>query len=141
MKTRTNQPVEGFEEDLKNELDKGSYDNAKPIYCHPINLFLTIDANNVVYLSLFVFNNDKTKLTWETFQQWITDLTTKVSSARIITTGSIVSSGIRYPANYIYSNGTTRSFVVDENIEVSITDTALASLTPSFFEDGVNKIN
>lgn len=144
MKTRTNQPVVGFEEDLKNELDKGTYDNAKPIYCHPVYLQFNREFDNGIFsLTMLIFNNSNDAFTKTTFIQWLKSLFSANQYAKVLTSGFFktlpacclkVSPSPNDACMLVAAkDGTTF-----DTFYIYFTD-ILAEDT--IFEDGVNKIN
>ena len=128
-------------------VESGELDNAKPIFCHPINLTIITDANNYATLTMLIFNNDETAFTWATFNTWLNSLVADVTNARIMISGSICISGSVSPANYIYANDSTRQIVAIPSyaplagINISYDKATWEALTPAQFTDGVNKIN
>ena len=136
-------------EDLQDVIDDrvetlvegGTLDNAKPIYVHPINIEVTSDDNKAI-VSLFIFDNSATPYTWETFKTWLSELVTRVTVARVLTTGCLIIGENRYPANFIFGSSSQRSFVADfSGNEILLNTADFNALTPTRFLDGVNKIN
>ena len=149
-KTRTNQPVEsedaGFKSAVAQAVSGAGVNNAKPIYCHPINISADIDENNDFDVSIFIFDNNETPYSWATFKQWLATLSGVITTVRVLTTGNIKIGGTRYPANYLFYTSTFRQLVVKPSgggVESIVLDLALEweELTPRYFNDGVNKIN
>ena len=120
----------------------------KPIYCHPVNIGKTIDANNSFFVTMLIFNNSPDEFTFSSFCEWLDNLTENVTTARILTSGNIVVGGTRYPAGLLYStNGGTpvRQMIISpssmEGIYLSLSKSQFEALTPDYFNDSVNKIN
>ena len=130
----------------KADIEGGTLSNAKPIYCHPINISYIADANNSFDVSIFIFDNNPEAYTWLTFKQWLDNLTSAIGTVRVLTTGNVMVSGVRYPANYLYSKSDAKQFIVIplssgvESVNLNLTS-SWSTLYPRYFQDSVNKIN
>lgn len=119
----------------------------KPIYCHPINLTISLNSSNEFSISMLIFDNNSSAFTWNTFKQWIINKVASMSIIRIVTTGMIVIGGTKYPANYLYcdNNGLRQLVAVPDvpgvtGVTLNLTN-EWATLEPLYFQDGVNRIN
>lgn len=131
----------------KELIESGEVDNAKPIYCHPIQL-----VSNVVgkwyRLTFLVFNNDSTPFTYDTFKQWLFNLYAEIGE-----TISIVSSGSFHAtldsqndgeysvANRIYTNDGETIKVSGGSIVTDRVNIIDVTAGADNLIDGVNKIN
>lgn len=125
-------------------IEGGTLDNAKPIYCHPVNIGYKDDDHEFM-VTMLIFNNSETAFTFESFNQWIANLVQEITNVRILTSGYVIISGTTYPASLLFANATARQLIVSPAGVSSILDSfSIAeweALTPSYFNDGVNKIN
>lgn len=119
----------------------------KPLYCHPINLSVPIDSGNFFTMTMLIFNNDGNPFTWASFNDWLDSLVESIGSARIMASGSICIGGTVYPANYLYGTASERMPIVYPGVQgfsplnLSFTIAQWKAITPSQFNDGVNRIN
>ena len=135
------------DESAKIRIEAGQTENAKPIYCHPINLGFK-DASNEFNITCLIFNNDKDAMTFADFCKYVSelDLTTD-SLGKVMASGYFVSGGTVFPTSYIYYNtGSSLSVIVNSPSEISsrgisFPKATFEAMTPSLFSDGVNKIN
>ena len=82
----------------KEVIESGLVENAKPIYCHPLDINFTSGSR----VGCLIFNNDPTPFTSSTFADYIEELYAKIGSIiRIITTGVLVISNTIYPATIL----------------------------------------
>ena len=118
--------------------------NAKPVYCHPVNIGYK-DSDHEFMITMLIFNNSETAFTFETFNNWLTNLVASITQARILCSGYIILSGVTYPVSYLYATSGSRELIVSPSavsyILDSFTETAWNAIIPLTFSDGVNKIN
>ena len=69
-------------------VEGGALDNAKPIYCHPINFKFTSSSSRVYFLSCLLFNNDDTPFDASTWYDYVMGLITNYN-AIIMTSGAV----------------------------------------------------
>lgn len=137
----------------KEVIESGAVDNAKPIYCHPINIGIE-DGSVQANMTMLIFNNDSTPFTFETFNQWLSNLADLITNARIMVSGYLLLNSIFYPITMLYGNNNAdgeRQIVVRGSaftggaINKSYTIAQWEALDTDskikYFNDGVNKIN
>ena len=124
---------------IKEEVERGQLENAKPLYFHPI--FLT-STNQYVRLAFVVLNNSATAFT--TFNEVITYfrslLSASLTTIRVPTTGAckydesvMINCQINITASNVEIFGmTVGGTLVNLNLASYLTETVV---------DGVNKIN
>ena len=129
------------DDNIKNIIESGEVDNAKPIYCHPI-LFRLVDGSNVCRSGCLILDNNPTPYTWDTFKAKCLSIAQAIEdTARIVCTGScfvnnvcIINQGIDCGTN---GNMVIWGFdTVGQSVSYRIDDK-----TVNQFFDGINKIN
>ena len=127
---------------IKEQVEGGTLSNAKPIYCHPINI-----GYGSWFITMLIFNNDPTPFTFQTFTNWLLELKQKVSIVRIMTSGYTIIDNTYYPASYLSAFATDTIGIICEPTlmgnpkSVTYTEAEWNNITPTIFVDGVNKIN
>lgn len=130
---------------IKSVIESGQVDNAKPIYCHPITMGYIVDSGNNFAVTMLIFNNEATAFTWATFKTWLNNLITKIETVRILTSGYCKIEGNIFPADYLFATSSAKQVVsvpgvIDDAKLLDLTS-IWASMSPTQFFDGVNKIN
>ena len=129
---------------VKTLVEGGTLNNAKPIYCHPVNIGY-IDESNEFMITMLIFNNDATEFTFETFNAWLSALVNQIAQARIMASGYIKVSGTIYPVSQLYGSDNNRNVICSPNaisgILISYSKAEWEALVPNVFQDAVNKIN
>ena len=125
---------------VKALVEGGTLDNAKPIYCHPIECKI-VSGTRTYYFSCLIFNNDNTAFTWSTFFAYISDLINNYD-AKIMCSGSFFDTN-SYMINCCIKKSASDTIALHgiDNVGninyYSLADT----MTPEIFVDGINKIN
>ena len=126
-------------DNIKNIIESGEVDNAKPIYCHPIVLYNAGDQ--VWMISCLIFNQKAEAFTKETLITYL-----KTFTGRLVVTGSydsastgfVVVSSVNNRNDGIWLLGWTPS---DSYISEGIVNFETVITNSSSFNDAVNKIN
>ena len=125
-------------------VEGGTLDNAKPVYCHPVNIGFK-DASHEFMLTMLIFNNSATPFTFASFNTWLTNLVQEITNVRILVSGYIILSGTMYPVSLFYAATAQRQIIVSpaavSNLYDSFGINEWNEITPTYFNDGVNKIN
>lgn len=114
--------------------------SVKPIYCHPLMIY---NQYHKYCVCCFVFNNDSTPFTLESFKTWFADLYTAVGATiRVLLTGGYKSI---LAVSLLGYNG-TNYFIIGKGADGEIVSLQSSSLdffddATTTFTDGVNKIN
>ena len=133
----------------KDDIEGGTLENAKPIYCHPIYLDFNPQSGDYVgrryLITCLIFNNDATPFTLATFLSFVNDLCINYN-AKIMCSGgvydtenTILVSCMRYVpvgAEQVCICGLKAGTKQEELVGLSS-----ISAEHTSFEDGVNKIN
>lgn len=148
-KSRTNQPVEpteelaeGISEIVTDMVESGELENAKPIYCHPIQVKYT-SGSRVYFFSCLIFNNDETAFTYETFYDYVLNLILTYNAV-IMSSGSVWGGTKLTIATCIknnYADGIGLFGLEPDGTENYYTVSKSDLSGASIFTDGVNKIN
>ena len=69
-------------------VEGGALDNAKPIYCHPLDIRANNTLNTIV-MTCLIFNNDPTPFTLSSFKEFLDNLYSQVGNVRIMASGGI----------------------------------------------------
>lgn len=139
-KTRTNQPVEGDVEGLSELFETGEVENAKPIYCHPITMYL--NSENAKYLvSCMILSPKSTAYTKDELKDLVRNFT-----GRLLCTGSYQNSTVGYVAVtcvnsredglWLIGWNTSGTYIGEGNINFA----HVIDYSTSFTDD-INKIN
>ena len=132
---------------IKEQVEGGTLENAKPIYCHPIQITF---IDNKGLITMLIFNNDATPFTASTFIDWLDNLYQEVGDyIRIMTSGAIIgtNSNALCPACYLVRRTSSLPYGVlgvksDGSADsYDFLDKATFIASCSTFNDGVNKIN
>ena len=129
------------EDTIKDLVEGGTMNNAKPIYCHPVYVCITKTANRILTFTCLIFNNDSTAFTKASFYEWLSQFFTNYPSASIMASGYmnlLPASRIKYYASNIALE--TINSGATNNDYWSITLGDMTDET-TVFNDGVNKIN
>ena len=128
---------------IKEVIESGQVDNAKPIYIHPVQIDLSTTYAGKI--TMLIFNNDSTPFTKTTFLDYFDNLYTQVGSTiRIMISGAFTKSSLISIASYLVKSSTTYILVGwalngGEN-NITFTRNEFES-NIEIFNDGVNKIN
>lgn len=124
---------------VKSMVESGALDNAKPIYCHPINLYSnTLPAN----MSALILSNDPEPLdTWAKVKAAIAQFV-ETGNARLVTTGAAVLTGTLVVASCIIYRTSDQTYSL-QGIDVTSLGLRDVGITSESFTvyDGVNKVN
>lgn len=138
---------------IVSEIEGGTIDNAKPIYCHPCSIsWRNGDASEYGRIQCLIFNNSPTAFTIDTFKTAIDEMRASAGQyLYIMLTGGFIvaaggySDGKMTIAQYIYeeTQGDLRisGVSVDSARENILTNWSTVTGNLVFFTDGVNKIN
>lgn len=125
---------------VKSLITGGTLENAKPIYCHPLELYS--DYNFI--LTALVFNNSNTAIdTWAKLKEVIHNFGSETYN-RLLVSGGIQVGGVVYIASEIIEDVAQSKFFVnavnasDGSISTSTIEITNASMS---VVDGLNKIN
>lgn len=126
-------------------VEGGTLDNAKPIYCHPLDIILGSNGR----IGCLIFNNSSTPFTKNTFVGFIEDLFASVGdNCRIISTGVFYTDSGAYPAvGILRRNAATNQYALYSQkldgtaitVDFNDAETFISEIT--YINDGVNKIN
>lgn len=130
------------EETATDLIEGGTVDNAKPIYCHPLEIYYP----NVGVLTALIFNNSSEKInSWTKLKNAIA--TFGDSSARLLVSGGLIDSNAskNVIASEIYLNKSTNIYL----LLGMATDGTIYNVGAGFnitnfdfqVQDDVNKIN
>lgn len=130
---------------VKALVEGGTLENAKPIYCHPVNLVKTSGDNRFI-LTMLIFNNDGTAFTLATWKTWLDNLATSLGgSVTIMCSGYYKNSDNEITsASYIYKSSNSYGLNGGKYNELAFQD--IYGSWENMFEgatlsDNVNKIN
>lgn len=129
------------------DIEGGTIDNAKPIYCHPISIVVTnADASIYARLTCLIFSNSPTEFTAVTFTNWLKELYASNNTARLMLSGAVTKSGSTIIASYMRWTGSLLEIIglnSSTGLNEAINATTMDGLFSSSygFYDGVNKIN
>lgn len=134
----------------KSTIEGGTLDNAKPVYCHPLQL-TRISGTTQFAITCLIFNNDPTPFTLSTLKEWL-DNVYLLSGESVILMASgyykndsdeITSMSYIYKSkvtlNYGVAGGQYNSLVIHSVASLNFNDIFDSDNTT--FVDGVNKIN
>ncbi len=131
-----------IDDNIKNIIESGNVENAKPIYWHSIEL-KRIDNNVLIYLAEFIIlNNDPTPFTLATFKTWLN----AHPEAIIQVTQGYDSSQSDNIVNTIQQNPEYENQMIVSSISPSTGEVTTQSWTynasgSTLSDNGVNKIN
>ena len=134
---------------IKEEVESGQIENAKPLYIHPIVIVDSPSSTRSINLAVFVFNNDSTEFTtWTQLRTYITNIVDSLGAggiARFPTTGAFMLESNTYVACHIYCQkvGENYSLRVEGSKGDGSGATGYLSIYSSTLSvyDGVNKLN
>lgn len=126
-----------------NAISGGNVDNAKPIYCHPIQLQYNVTEQNG-YITCLIFNNDSTPFTFTSWYDYVNNLITNYGAV-IMCSGALgfLIEGFDVIATCIklsVTNTLAIHGIRTDNHNFSYY-TIYRETVPLLFTDGVNKIN
>ena len=127
---------------VKDLVEGGTLENAKPVYCHPIYCSFVRDNDTLFTFTCLIFNNDATSFTKATFLQWCIDLFIVYSNASVMASGYVkglpISRIKKHPDN-------PDTYIALESVNSNGDDNDYWSIwgfpEDAVFYDGVNKIN
>lgn len=126
-------------------IAEGSIVNAKPIYCHPIMLYDTTNADDTkkFFASCLIFNNSETRFDKDTFTTFLSDLASGYSGRVMLSgggfddgTGTIVFASVFYDTDnsrLVFEGVRNGFYAVEYMANLNVATINLI--------DGVNKIN
>ena len=140
----------------KQLIESGLIENAKPIYCHPIVIYID-DVSRTMRVTCLIFNNSATPFTLNTLKTWFDNLVASTNArARIMASGAskytkatsdeepteetLIASSIDKTTGNIY---TIQGIKLDGTVG-AYSDADWQNLFPPLITtliDGVNKIN
>ena len=125
---------------IKEVIESGEIDNAKPIYFHPIVMITA----GIFRLAITILDNNPTAYTWDTLKVKMKEIADGMqSNGQFNSNGFFKTSSIVCVADVIdYKYGTDKIIVYGANTsDGSNQNLELTNLTPTEFYDKVNKIN
>lgn len=123
---------------VKEMVEGGTLDNAKPIYIHPILLAKA----NVINVAIMIFNNDATPFTtYDEIKAFVKKIAVDIDDiARFPAMGAYYTDEIKYPSHIFSTKGGALSIYVTGSNGVNAGLT-IDSLTDVQVFDGVNRLN
>ena len=127
----------------KTLIEAGQTENAKPVYCHPINCNFQREGTTLFAFSCLIFNNDDTPFTEETFFAYCKDLFDENPNAVLLASGFVTTRAIACVED---GEDATKIQLASHNsggTTIDFWSFTLANMTEGnhSFTDGVNKIN
>ena len=120
------------------DIEAGTIDNAKPIYCHPITMF---GSSGEYHLTLLIFNNRSNP--YFSVAELLADVRNwGLTTARLMCSGACMISSEPCIASYVTVTEDAANIICNKCSDGYSTQIALETLTMTGnFNDGVNKIN
>lgn len=136
-----------LENKIKNVIESGEVDNAKPIYCHQIAITDTTGSIKK-RLTGFIFNNSATVITRATFRSWLDNLKIATNGlGKLLLSGGVYDGEKIVIASYVYKASSNIYYIAGIDSTGTITSVSNVDFDVLFpgdsttFEDGVNKLN